>query len=264
MAQLAEAYIHLKPYSASTRKVERLGRHLDDIAARAAERVYHQRIVIDVEIEEGSLRSWVTFSGMLLVYSTIADYKGFKESVREMVNDARTVAEHVVEAFVKEADANKDQIYRTERRLKTPGRLNRLARRLERIELSVDQLSPNDVKAELYQARIELDNIRNDLTNSELAAVQENLSLPNIPSPSQWPKEPPPTSRLPKVGIIEEDQRQPSLFSPEFGFTLPPPPEERRQLSHRPIVYQHRTILDPQGSSKELTPAAPNLLGRDQ
>jgi hypothetical protein len=256
MAQLAEAYVHLNPYSASHRKIEGLGKFLDRISARGAAEVYRQTIVIDVEIEEGSLRTWVTLSGMLMVYSAIADYKGFKESIGELVNDARTVAEYVITPFLARADASKDQVFRTERRLKTPGRLYRLVRRLERIEMSIDQLSPNDVKAELYQARVELEKIRKDLTDKELNALEQNLSLPHIPPPSRWPKAPPPG--MPKVAIKEEE-RQPSLFSPEFGFKLPPPPKERHR--EKVIVYQHRTILQPK-SGRQISDTRRDLLGQ--
>jgi hypothetical protein len=84
VAQLAQAYLHLKPYKASARKINELGRILEVLSAEAAKRIYDGGVSIDLELEEGSLVVRVTVVGLLTahlalnVYSTVADYKGFK------------------------------------------------------------------------------------------------------------------------------------------------------------------------------------------
>jgi DNA topoisomerase III len=55
VTQLAQAYIHLKPYSASGRKVRSLGRYAKRVAIKAAAEIYGGDVEIEVQIEEGSL-----------------------------------------------------------------------------------------------------------------------------------------------------------------------------------------------------------------
>ena len=243
MAQLAEAYIHLQPYSVSDRKATQLGEYLNATAIEKARNIFDHRVVIHVELEEGSLRSWVTVSGSFLLglYGGLADYKGFKESISEIVHDARTFSEAIYEPFVKKADVSRNQIYRFERRLKTPGRMQRLVKRLERLEGSVDQLSPRAIKNELYQARKELEKIEADLAPGEWQELVRIVQRPRLPPISNWPVEP--EVHMPKVAIAE-DHRQRSLFDSELGFMVPDIRQTPDKLQHR-TVYQHRTIVDP-------------------
>ncbi len=96
---------------------------------RAAADIYGGGVEVDVQIEEGSLITRITVVGGLLLgaYSTIADYKGFKDRVVEMCDDAREFAVDVCSPFVKKAGVPNEDVYRFERRLKTPGKLYRLS-----------------------------------------------------------------------------------------------------------------------------------------
>jgi hypothetical protein len=64
-------HIHLKPYSASEKQIESVGRYAERVAIKTAADIYGGGVVVDVEIEEGSLLTHVTvvvrparFSGM--------------------------------------------------------------------------------------------------------------------------------------------------------------------------------------------------------
>ena len=105
MTNLAQAYIHLKPYPASERKIRSLGRYATRVAIKAAADIYGGGVEVEVQIEEGSLITRITVAGSLLLgaYSVIADYKGFKESVVEMCDDAREFAVDVCGPFIKKA-----------------------------------------------------------------------------------------------------------------------------------------------------------------
>jgi hypothetical protein len=76
VTQLAQAYIHLKPYSASERKVRSLGQHAKRVAIRAAAEIYGGDVEIEVQIEEGSLITRVTVVGSILLgaYGFVANY----------------------------------------------------------------------------------------------------------------------------------------------------------------------------------------------
>jgi hypothetical protein len=150
VTQLAQAYIHLKPYRASEKEVRSLGRYAKRIAIKAAAEIYGGDVEVEVQIEEGSLVTRVTIIGLILgVYGHVADYKGFKESVVELCDDAREFAVDVCGPFVKKAGVSKEDVYRFERRLKTPGKLYRLGKRLDKLQHSVGELSPKDVQKEL-------------------------------------------------------------------------------------------------------------------
>ena len=75
MTQLAQAYIHLKPYTASEQRVRSLGRYAKRVAIRAAAEIYGGDVEIEVQIEEGSLITRVTVAGSILlgVYGFVAN-----------------------------------------------------------------------------------------------------------------------------------------------------------------------------------------------
>lgn len=242
MAQLAQAYLHLKPYTASARKLKALGRVADALASEAAKRIYDGGVIVDVELQEGSLIVRVTVIGLLAghlaleAYSKVADYKGFKESVIELCDDAQEFAVDVCGPFRKKAGATEDQIFRFERRLKTPGKLNRLAKRLQRLESSVATLSPKDMQRELSEANRELLRIAKDLTPVEIQVVERGIAAEGIPSPNKWPM---PAPELPKA-VLKEEQL---VFDPKVGLIVPAPTPG--PVGHR-LIYRNRTRVEEQ------------------
>jgi hypothetical protein len=243
VAQLAQAYLHLKPYTASIRKLKALGKAADTLASDAAKRIYDGGVIIDVELEDGSLIVRVTVIGLLTghlaleVYGKVADYKGFKESVVELCGDAQEFAVDVCEPFRKKAGATEEQVYRFERRLMTPGKLNRLAKRLQRLENSVAALSPRDMQKELSEANREFSKIIKDLTPAEVQVVETGITLKDIPPPSKWPL---PAPELPKLVLKEEEQL---VFDQEIGLMVPVPTPI---TGNRRLVYRNRTRVEEQ------------------
>lgn len=233
MAQLAQAYLHLKPYKASRKKLSTLVKVAEALSADAAKQIYDGGVTIDVELEEGSLVVRITVIGLLAghlaleSYSKIADYKGFKESIVELCNDAREFAVDVCEPFQKKAGATKEQVYRFERRLKTPGKLNRLVQRLAHIENSIEELSSKALKKELSELHGQLSLIAEDLTADELSIIEKRLTTQSLPPPSKWPQ---PVPEIPKIAKKDEqlefDERlgvfapmlEPALRAPRFVY----------------------------------------------
>lgn len=203
MANLGQAYLHLKPYYASEREIRSLGRFAKRTAVRATSEIYGGDVVVEVELEEGSLIVRVTVIGglFLAVYSHVADYKGFKESVVELCEDAREFAVDVCAPFIKKAGVPKDEIYRFERRLKTPGKLYRINRRLEKLENSVTELSPAAIRKELAKVRSGLDAATADLSAQEKAAIESKIRPRRLPPPQKWPE-----AERPKLAIRDEGE----------------------------------------------------------
>jgi hypothetical protein len=141
VAQLAEAYFHLKPFTVSDEDLQRLGRELTAIAAEKASGLFRPDSEIEVRLESGSLKSWTKVIGPLLViYGVIANYKGFKESTIEIVHYAQSFGGSVIEKFVQENHVAPPQVFRTERRTKTPGKLLRALKAREWLESHRAQL----------------------------------------------------------------------------------------------------------------------------
>jgi hypothetical protein len=83
VAQLAQSYIHLRPFRISQSNLHELGRTTDRIASEVAQRIYGPGIEVDVRLEEGSLKGWVTAIGTIVfgAYTGIASYKDFKDNI---------------------------------------------------------------------------------------------------------------------------------------------------------------------------------------
>lgn len=225
MAHLAEAYIHFRPFSASDRQIQSLGKYAQRVASEVAGEIYGGEVLVHVELEEGSLRTRIAIAGTIAlgVYGAVANYKGFKESIVAMCEDARDFSVDVCQPFTAKAGVPFKDIYRFERRLKTPGKLYRISKRLEKLERSVSDLSPKDVQKELSNLRGELDSVAEDLTETELKIVEKVLRRPKLPPPSKWPEPPAPKA------VSRRDDEDEFPFDPRpIGPTTP----------HRRIVFQ--------------------------
>lgn len=237
VAQLAQAYIHLKPYEASDRKIRALGEYAYELAWEAAAEVYGGGVTIDVELEEGSLRSRITVLGhvgavLLGTYGFIAGYKGFKEGIHEMCDDAREFAVDVCAPFIKKAGVAKEDVYRFERRLKAPGKIYRLSSRLETLERSINDLSPNAIKSELAKARSDLDALANELSDEDMKFIRERLPKKGLPAPSKWPE-----PELQKVAIKQDEVTQSFLFGAEAI------DDEDQPLPRKRIVFRKKSFV---------------------
>jgi len=213
MTQLAQAYIHLRPYSASKTEIQSLGRYARRVAIEAAAEIYGGGVEIEVQIEEGSLITRITVAGMLFVggaYSHIADYKGFKESVVELCGDAKEFAVDVCGPFVNKAGVPEEDVYRFERRLKTPGKLYRLSKRLDKLEHSINELSPRDVQKELAKIRAQLESVTKDLSAAEKSQIEIGLRRPKLPPPERWP-----ISEPLKAAVQRSREEEVDLFEDE-------------------------------------------------
>ena len=242
MAQLAQAYIHLKPYSASDKKLRSLGRYAKRLAQRKAAEIYGRGVVVEVELEEGSLKTRVTIIGSILLgtYGGIADYKSFKDSVVEMCSDAKTFAADVCAPFTKKAGVPKEEVYRFERRLKTPGRLYSLSKDLEKLEKSTAELSPRDVQKELARLRGKLDAIAGDLSASEIDSIVSGLKAPHLPPPQKWP-----INDGPPKHSIRKTEDQPSLFDDDAA--------HEDHFAKGRVIFKSRTLITKDARPKRIS-----------
>jgi hypothetical protein len=177
VAELAQTYVHLSSYGVDAETINRLGTAAQEHAVAAAREIYRGNVTIDVRLEEGSVRLWVTVYGALSVlhvgYGVIADYKGFKEGIVAICEDAQKFGTFVSDLFLKDAAATPSQIYRVERRRKLPGKIKRVIEELERLENT--QLSDTELSARLEAVQQKLVQIERELSSQEVAGLHQML-----------------------------------------------------------------------------------------
>jgi hypothetical protein len=117
----------------------------------------------------------------------ISNYKCVKDGVKEMCEDARSFGADVCANAVDLAGVSEKQVYRLERRTKTVGKLSRLLNDIERLEKSVDDLTPTQMRRELGRFNHELQLIAKDLEPAEKKALEKVLEHTALPPPKKWP-----------------------------------------------------------------------------
>jgi hypothetical protein len=212
--------------------LNRLGRQAEKIAIQAAENVYGGGVTVDVLLEEGSLKTWVSITGALAIYGAIANYKGFKESVAEMCKDAREYSVDVCGAFAQAAKVNPGQVFRVERRLKTPGKLSRVLKKLEQLDKAAETMGTDKLQAQIREVQDELVAVQSELTE---ALVFENLPMirerPRNRRPEQF-----------KVALKPEEEYEPMLLQLDNSVdSSKVRPSEKKMVFHQKVYVPART-----------------------
>src|SRR5258708_6117312 len=203
MAQLAEAYIHLRPFYISAERLEELGRATDEFARAAALRIYSQPIEIEVELIEGTLWGKIKVTGQVFVTTTAvyASYAGALDTTERLCKQANLFGDYVCSSFIKEAGVTPQQVARVERRTKTPGKLLRALRRLEQLDKAAATMSKEAIEGELHKATAQLSGAIHDLSPEEAKILEKGLSFKNLPPLTDWPKKDTQVVEMPKVGV---------------------------------------------------------------
>ncbi len=185
MSVLSQAYIHLK-VEASLYELEAVEEYLSFIGKKFALELYGNNLDVNVRIEEGSLKTWVTTAGF--IYAGIAGYGSFRSGIDHMNHDGRAFGELVSSAFIEKANVDKERVYRVERRLGVPGKIKRLLVRIDKLQKATH--TNQIVKKELSVLQREVQDIVNHI-DSESDAELFVSNLPNdfrnvqLPIPSK-------------------------------------------------------------------------------
>ncbi len=203
MAALAEGYIHLNPYMASRARLVEIGELSQAAAIDIAQRVYGGNVTLHVKIEEGSAKAWFGVAAGLA--TAIGMYPNLRTGTIALVNDAREFGGYINSTFIEKSKAKEEQVFRVERRTKTPGKIARVIKRLD--ELNETPAKPEKRRLELAMVRQELEAIERDLQQQEIEVLHAGLVYENLP-----PLRPQPN----KTGVL----------GPTLG--MPPRPEARQ------------------------------------
>lgn len=144
-------------------------------------------IKVSIEYDKGSTKTRIIIWGTVVnIYFGIGNYGSFKSSVREFVNDVKLFSSYVIEHIDNDPSINQNDILNTQRRTGLPGRINDLYKRIENLEHNLNDLSNNEVQAELQEIKGEIANISEVLSqqerNSFLQSIEDDYKQ-NLPQP---------------------------------------------------------------------------------
>ena len=186
---IAETYIHIKyvPRDLSAREVKN---YLNKHAHNWAVSYFGEKVQVEVEVLEGSLKIKLLVGGLFL-FELISNYGDFRQGIDVAVNDARSFSEYVIEQFVEHEEIDQDRIYRLERRLGVPGKIQRFLRELD--NLNSPELNAVDRRAQSESLRDEFVAIMELLADDTDRQIfsdyveDETINPPNQPLPQPLP-----------------------------------------------------------------------------
>ena len=238
MATLAEGYIHLNPYMASRGRLVEIGELSQAAAVEIAQQVYGGGVTLHIIIEEGSAKAW--FSVVAGLAGAIAAYPNIRTGAIALVKDAQEFAGYVNTTFIEKSKAKKEQVFRAERRTKTPGKIARVIKHLD--ELNETPAKPERRRLDLAMVRLELEAIENDLRQEEIDFLHAGLAFENLPPLRPKPNKTgafgptlgmPPRSEIRQMGLPYDLTRDANTLAAE--------PVEG------PVVYSKTVFVPPIG-----------------
>ncbi len=222
MAEIAQAYFHLKGIHLSEPSLREVGDRVSYMAAEFASGKFPPETLVDVRLSEGSLKGWIGLgAAALMAYGTIADYKGFKESISEIVSDGRYFSSALLDAVPKIPELGGARVYRMERRTRTPGRIKRLIERRERLESNRRELPTHVARQEDIEIEHLLQQILVEIDPSERRVLRKLLGEENPSIPIQESS---------RVAIRSQRSTQVPMFGGLMGAVGDPPADYIRRF----------------------------------
>lgn len=138
MVELAQTYIHLSKVPRSLGTDEKFADLIQALALNIAPRYYGPECLLELELEEGSIKARLAVLGAL--YLAIGEYGDFRSGLDQLIRDARAFSQHVIADTIAAAGVPEDDVIRLERRLGLPGQIRRALERLETNDHTDDEV----------------------------------------------------------------------------------------------------------------------------
>lgn len=197
---IAETYIHLKIEADSKFKTSivkllesRIKTYGYDYFASNAEYV--------CIVEDGSLKTWI-----FVVSSIIIFYGDLRDGIDHIVNDARSFSEHVINDVKTEPEISNESIFRAERRLGIPGKIQRIYNESIYLQENYNDLSPNEVHERLEKLKSDIIGVCNTINEQEREPFLNGL--PDIVREELPQKIPINPNLILNRYVIREDERR--------------------------------------------------------
>ena len=190
-----------------------------------------QPVEITVELVQGTLWAKVKLARRIffVVFTGYASIDGAINTTEKLCKSANLFGDYVCSSFIKEAKAKPEQVERVERRLKTPGKLRRVLKQMERLDMNATRMSKDELQSELRKTKLEFENAMKDLDEADQQALK-NLEFRRLPPYRNWPTRDdimePARLALPRL----EDRRSKRLLIGKEGI---PTAKPRRRFEYR-------------------------------
>ncbi len=164
--------------------------YLEQVGLKSHEFIKAKELIkISIEYDKGSTKTRIIFWGTVVnIYLGIGNYGDFKSGVREIVNDVKSFSSYVIDHIEADPHISPNNILNTQRRTGMPGRINELYKRIEILEQNINDLSNNQIQAELQEIKKEIANISEVLSPQEqipfLQSIGNNYKQ-NLPQPDK-------------------------------------------------------------------------------
>jgi hypothetical protein len=188
---LAQTYLHLI-VAPSERQISETLEYVQYLGAVSAREHFRQDVELELRLEQGSLKGWLTVVGGL--YLGLSNYGSLREGIDYAVKDSREFSAWIIEKFKSEVPMPPTALYRAERRLGLPGKIQRLYPLLEEASNLIGGRDKVEAKRRLKQVQDQLTSIAAELSDSGETQVLERIEG-MIPAPirNRLPPPQPPT-----------------------------------------------------------------------
>lgn len=222
MAQLVQITLVLDVAKLTDERIATLGRIADKVAYQAALDIYGGGVEVDVVLQDGSLFAKITVIGALLLgtYHGVASYPDFKDGIAELCEDANKYSTEFVHSFLSASATPHKQVVNIRTNTKTPGKVIRLLKKLEKLDRGVKQIPKTDLNDGLATAKQTLQSITRDISDAEVENLRTQLEFNNLPPVEDWPSH---SRKMPKHS---------KALSPLQYSSKAPAPQKRRLLYH--------------------------------
>lgn len=231
MTTLAQTYLHFKA-NASHEDLEVARTYFLYVAALSAAEHFKSEVALQLRVEEGSLKGWITVVGAM--YAGICAYGSFREGIDYLVKDGKEFSDYVIKRTISDVVAPAGSLVRAERRSGVPGQISRLLPLIDKAAAEFRGGNAIAGKSQLDQIRSQLDRIEAELTVAgELDALDQlRNSIPSILSarlPGPTPTAP--FGSIQTTALISDRRRDQENLSPKqilSMFNVPPRPPNLR------------------------------------
>lgn len=138
MSDIAAVYLHLN-FDLSHSDFEATREYLIGMATRYSSIIYRQKLNIRVELQDGSVKAWILVAGS--IYVAIGQYDSFRSGIDQIIKDAKSIKEYIVDTLVKDG-VSENRIIEVKRNHCLPDRIRRLFLRIDRFEKHIADTSP--------------------------------------------------------------------------------------------------------------------------
>lgn len=169
MPKIAETYINLK-IDPSEKFIENSKAYLFQRANIFAKEIFKGEPSVCVIVDDGSYKVWVSVA--TAIYIVISGYGSFRSGIDHLVKDSRKFSEFFISDFINESKISKEKIFRIERRLGIPGKIQRLLKRIDNLGThmnltqSIEIINGKPVisqKADISPDKDEIESIKNEI-----------------------------------------------------------------------------------------------------